>query len=136
MYEGKLFLINRVHSSYVSAAKLDYPFYRYVLFRETIDIAIHNTICRHRYSWNDIKPRFLIRYIYEDEKVKHQVSLFVLKVEEKKLLDQLAEHGGKLWSATQIEENIGKGIFSVYLEKEYPYLKNTILLAENFKTVY
>ena len=135
IHKGKLFLTNRVRSSFVSAMKLDYPFYRYVLFRETIDIAVHNTISKQKYSWNDIKPRLLIRYVYEDTRVKHQVSLYVLKVEDEKLLNQLSKHGGKLWSTAQIEENLDKGIFSVYFEREYPYLKNTILLAENFDSL-
>ncbi len=135
IYKGKLFLTSRLRNSIVSAAKLDHPFYRYVLFRETIDIAVRKTFSEHKCSWKDIQPHLLIRYVYEDAKVKHQVSLYVLKIEDEKLLDQLSEQGGKLWSTTQIDENINKGIFSVYFEKEYPYLKNTILLAENYNSL-
>ena len=43
------------------------------------------------------------------------------------------QKNGKLWSVRQIEENLGHGVFSEYFEKEFPYMKNTILLAENFK---
>ena len=48
-------------------------------------------------------------------------------------MKKLNLEGGKLWSATQIEDNIGTGIFSECFELEFEYLKNTLLLAQRFK---
>ena len=47
-------------------------------------------------------------------------------------LNLIKEDGGKLWTPKQIEQNIGTGLFSELFEKEFPYLQNTILLAESF----
>ena len=78
-----------------------------------------------------VTPRLLVRYTFENEQVKQQVSLFVVYLREETQLESCKTEAGKLWSVRQIEENLGTGIFSEYFEKEYSYLKNTVLLAEN-----
>ena len=53
-------------------------------------------------------------------------------------MEQFAEvkqPGGKLWTAKQIKENIGKHVFSGYFEQEYPYLQNTVMLADIEKPI-
>ena len=78
-----------------------------------------------------MNPRLLLRYVFENNKVKHQVSLFVVCQQNEKPLGLNIGQNGKFWTVQQIEENLNTGIFSEYMEKEFPYLKNTILLAEN-----
>lgn len=80
----------------------------------------------------DVMPRFLIRYTFENEKVKHLVNLYVMCVRSEKVMDQIKQPNGKLWTSKQIEENLGSGVFSEYFEQEFAYLQNTVLLAENF----
>ena len=135
VYNGMLYLSKRNAYSCVSPSLLDYPFYRYVLFRQTIEAAVHQAIEKLRVQIKTIEPFPLIRYTFENEKVKHQVSLFIVRINDEKLLEPLKEKNGKLWSVRQIEENLPHGIFSEYFEKEFPYLKNTVLLAENFRIV-
>ncbi len=135
VYNGMLYLSKRNAYSCVSPSLLDYPFYRYVLFRQTIEAAVHQAIEKLRVQIKTIEPFPLIRYTFENEKVKHQVSLFIVRINDERLLDPLKEKNGKLWSVRQIEENLPHGIFSEYFEKEFPYLKNTVLLAENFRLV-
>jgi hypothetical protein len=36
----------------------------------------------------------------------------------------------------QIEENLKKGVFSTAFEVEYEYIKNTVLLAEQFSKTF
>ena len=135
VYNGMLYLSKRNAYSCVSPSLLDYPFYRYVLFRQTIEAAVHQAIEKLRVQIKTIEPFPLIRYTFENEKVKHQVSLFIVRINDERLLEPLKEKNGKLWSVRQIEENLPHGIFSEYFEKEFPYLKNTVLLAENFRLV-
>lgn len=135
VYNGMLYLSKRNAYSCVSPSLLDYPFYRYVLFRQTIEAAVHQAIEKLRVQIKTIEPFPLIRYTFENEKVKHQVSLFIVRINDEKLLEPLKEKNGKLWSVRQIEENLPHGIFSEYFEKEFLYLKNTVLLAENFRLV-
>ena len=49
--------------------------------------------------------------------------------------EQMQQAGGTLWTAKQIKENMGKSLFSAYFEKEYPYLQNTVMLADIEKPI-
>lgn len=132
VHKGMLYLAKRDEYAYVSASMIDYPFYRYVLFRQSIEAAAQQAVEGLKTLVGKIQPRLLIRYTFENERVKHQVSLFVICIQDEQVIEQYKQvQDGKLWSIQQIEENLGKGIFSVYFEREFSYLKNTILLAEN-----
>lgn len=132
VHKGMLYLAKRNEYAYVSASMIDYPFYRYVLFRQSIEAAAQEAVEGLKTLVGKIQPRLLIRYTFENERVKHQVSLFVICIQDEQVIEQYKQvQDGKLWSIQQIEENLRKGIFSVYFEREFSYLKNTILLAEN-----
>lgn len=133
IHNGMLYLAKRSEYAYVSASLIDYPFYRYVLFRQSIESAAQQAIEKLKTLTGKISPKLLIRYTFENEKIKHQVSLFIIRISDENVLEQYKElQDGKLWSIQQIEENLGKGIFSIYFEREFSYLKNTVLLAESF----
>lgn len=131
MYRGMLYLVKRSSEEYVSPGTLDYPFHGYVLFHHSIERTVKEMIGPLAAD-KRIAPRFLIRYTFEDEKVKHLVSLYVINLGDEALLEQIKHPGGKLWTPKQIEENLASGIFSSYFDKEFPYLQNTVLLAERF----
>ena len=132
VHKGMLYLAKRDEYAYVSASMIDYPFYRYVLFRQSIEAAAQEAVEGLKTLVGKIQTRLLIRYTFENERVKHQISLFVICIQDEQVIEQYKQvQDGKLWSIQQIEENLGKGIFSVYFEREFSYLKNTILLAEN-----
>ena len=130
LYKGMLYLLPRHPHAWVSASLLDYPFQRYVLFRQTIAATVRQALVKLKDCLPNVTPRLLVRYTFENEQVKQQVSLFVINLREEAQLELCKTENGKLWSVRQIEENLGAGIFSEYFEKEYAYLKNTILLAE------
>lgn len=131
LYNGMLYLEKRPKDDYVSPDTLDYPFEKYVLFRHSLEEAVTSCL-GERGTIIGIPPRYLIKYIYEDNKVKHLVSLYVLSIRSEEQMEQCKRKNGKLWTTKQIEENLGKGIFSGYFEMEFPYLQNTVLLAEQF----
>ena len=126
-----IYLVNRGKKSFVSPDTIDYPFYSYVLFRHSIESTVRETMGGLGEK-EDVMPRFLIRYTFENEKVKHLVNLYVMCVRSEKVMDQIKQPNGKLWTSKQIEENLGSGVFSEYFEQEFAYLQNTVLLAENF----
>lgn len=134
LYDGMLYLEKRDKDELESPDLLDYPFYKDVLFRHTLEDTVKEIEEENGFSSNNA-PRYLIKYIYENDKVKHLVSLYVLCVRSEEELYQLKKkegREGKLWTVKQIEDNLNKGIFSGYFEKEFPYLQNTILLAEQY----
>lgn len=131
IYNGMLYLTKRGKNEFVSPETLDYPFHKYVIFRHSIEATVKEALGKLGDD-KDISPRYLIRYTYEDDKVKHLVSLYVLCLRTEEQFNKCRNLGGKLWTGKQVDENLGKGVFSGYFESEYPYLKNTILFAENY----
>lgn len=131
IYEGKLYLVKRSKDAFISPDRMDYPYHGYVLFRHSIESTVHEAI-GDLSNDKDITPRFLLRYTFENEKVKHLVSLYVVCLQTEQQMEQCKKTGGKLWTTRQIEENLGTGVFSECFEQEFFYLQNTILLAENF----
>lgn len=131
IHNGMLYLIKRGKDAFVSPDTIDYPFHSYVLFRHSIESTVRDSVGELA-EQKDLTPRFLIRYTFENEKVKHLVSLYVICLRSEEQMNLCKKAGGKLWTAKQIEENLQSGIFSEYFEQEFAYLQNTILLAENF----
>ena len=130
IYQGMLYLVKRGKKSFVSPDTIDYPFRSYVLFCHSIESTVRETIGSIG-GKDHVMPRFLIRYTFENEKVKHLVSLYVMCVRSEEVMNQIKQPNGKLWTSKQIEENLGTGVFSEYFEQEFAYLQNTVLLAEN-----
>lgn len=131
IYQGMLYLSKRSKDAFVSPATVDYPFTNYVLFKHSIQSTVNETIGSLS-AEKEITPRFLIRYTFENEKVKHLVSLYVVCIRTEEQMNQIKKPGGKLWTTKQIEENLESGVFSEYFEQEFAYLQNTVLLAENY----
>lgn len=132
VYNGMFYLLKRKASEAVSPSALDYPFYGYVLYKQSIEDAV-TAMVGHSISTSPVKPRLLIRYPFENDRVNSFVSLYVISVRtEEQFTEYIKKPDGKLWTRKQIEENLGKGVFSEYFEKEYPYLQSTVLLADGF----
>jgi hypothetical protein len=127
VHKGMLYLTKREREDPVSPDLLDVPFHRHVLFRHSRDNTVQDLIGRLRNSLS-VKPRFMIHYTFENNKVKQLVSLYVISLQTKEELLSLPK--GKLWTSKQIEANIYANIFSEYFHKEFPYLQSTILAAE------
>ncbi len=131
VYDGMLYLIKRNKGEYVSPDTFDIPFNQYVLYRHTIDQTVKEALGDLQHE-KEVCPRFLIRYTYEDEKVKHLVYLYAICLHSNDRYKKYKRRAGKLWTTRQIQENLNTGIFSSYFVKEFPYLQQTILYAENF----
>lgn len=131
IHQGMLYLVKTSKDAFVSPETIDYPFHSYVLFRHSLEGTMRESIGGLSEE-KGIVPRFLIRYTFENQKVKHLVSLYVVCLNSDMQMNICKRAGGKLWTARQIEENLGTGVFSEYFEQEFSYLQNTILLAENF----
>lgn len=131
IYQGMLYLSMRSKDAFVSPSTVDYPFTSYVLFKRSIESTVHETMGSLS-EQKEVTPRFLIRYTFENEKVKHLVSLYVVCIRTEEQMNQIRRPGGKLWTSKQIEENLQAGVFSEYFEQEFGYLQNTVLLAENY----
>ncbi|MDR3141092.1 MAG: hypothetical protein LBU37_05135 [Tannerellaceae bacterium] len=131
MYNGMLYLRKRNKDEYVSPGLLDYPLHRYVKYRQNIESALCETLGA-LHNDESVKPRFMIRYTFENNAAKHLVHLYAICIRTEEQLAHFAE--GKWWTPKQIEDNIGTGIFCEHFEKEFPYLRSTVLLADSFES--
>lgn len=131
VYNGMLYLTRRSRDSVISPGTLDYPFKHYVRYKQGIEEAVYESLSGS-YNRETVSPRFLIRYKFENETVKHQVSVYVVYLRTEEQFDNCKDLSGKLWTPEQIEENLGTGLFSEYFEKEFTYLQNTVLMVERY----
>ena len=123
--DNMLYLKKQSSTAEVSPNKFDLPFHRHIHFHQTIEEAAKESLDTAGYTQGAVLE-FLLNYDFENVKVKHFVSIFAIRLS----IEQFsrAEHlNGKLWTLKQIEENLGKGVFSEYFEQEYDYLKHTVL---------
>ena len=127
VYKGMLYLGKRATDSYVSPGKWDTPFYNHIQFKQTIEDAARNVVAG--LGEIAVAPHFLIRYKHESLKVKHLVSLFAICLHDEQVKEMNLQKA-KFWTAAQIDENFHTGIFSEYFTEEYPYLRNTVMLAD------
>lgn len=132
IYKGRIYLRTREKERLLNPGKLDFPFEKYMQFNDNVDETLQNGI-RKECGCNDIPLRFLLKYTFENEITKRLIFLYVSVIEEEATFNCLRLQGGKLWTSSQIEDNLGTDIFSECFELEYEYLKNTVLMAYQIK---
>ena len=132
LHDGRIYLKERNPSRLLNPGKLDYPFEKYMQFNHAIDEAVRNSLgmeCGNK----DLPLRFLLKYSFENEITKRLIFLYVSNIEDEETFNCLNLEGGKLWTIGQIEDNMGTELFSECFELEFEYLKNTVLLAHQFR---
>ncbi len=132
IFKGRIYLKERDQSRLLDPGMLDYPFEKYMQYNHDIEEAVRNSIGSESKN-SDIPVRFLLKYIFENENTKRLVFLYVSEIVDEITFNSLNLTGGKLWTETQIEDNIGNNIFSECFELEFEYLKNTVLLSYHLK---
>jgi hypothetical protein len=106
MSKGEIYLKERDQMRVLNPGKLDYPFERYMQFNDKIDDTVKK-IFRKECGSESLPLRFLLKYTFENEVTKRLIFLYVSEVNDEEQLKKLNLEGGKLWTATQIEDNIG-----------------------------
>src|SRR5690606_2803937 len=116
----------------LNPGKLDHPFEEYMEFKGELDKSVRESIGKE--CGNDNIPvRFLLKYTFENEITKRLILFYVAEIDDDVMFNSLNLQGGKLWTTAQIEDNMGLEIFSECFELEFEYLKNTLLLVQQYK---
>ena len=131
IYDGKIYLQERKPTFQLDPGKLDYPIEKFVLFQHEIGTTVKEYVKKIA-GEVEIPLRFILKYVFENELVKRLVLLYVSDISDEKMYNSINLQGGKLWTTAQIDDNMGEGIFSECFELEYEYLKNTVLLVNDF----
>lgn len=86
---------------------------------------------------NRLKPHFLLRYIHNENGKDRLVYLYLAHMSESNMiLCDKDPRAGKWWPVDQIEEQLSGLTFSPYLRSEMPYLRQTVLLAEQLTNLH
>ena len=128
-YKGLFYLCERPEHFSINPGKIDYPFEKYVFFNHSLDDAVNNSLQKET-ERNDLPVKFAFRYLCKNDTTNRLVHLYTCRIDDEEIMYKICRGKGKLWTEKQIEENLGKGIFSECFEKEYEILKNTVLMAE------
>ncbi len=128
---GMLYLSPRPSDCFQEAGKPDLPQERFLLFGE--DIGLVALKAARQLSPQAPAPRFNFRYYYRDNDSNRLVYLFILDLTEAQYQHSRLNRTGKLWPLRQIEQNLGTGYFSKYLEQEFAALRDIIYTRERYK---
>jgi len=125
-HAGRIFLAPRSENMLLDPIDIDHPFEKYVEYGHTLDETAENILKEN--NIHNLKPRFSIKYLFENKKTKRLIYLYTIENCDENIFNRQKFENGKFWTQKQIEENLSKGFFSECFEKEYEYLKNTLLL--------
>ena len=126
---GRLFLAARSENKLLEPGNIDHPFEEYVQYEQTLDETAANML--KAYDLQAPTPRFSIKYLFENEKTKRLIYLYTVESCDESAFNRQKFENGKFWTQKQIEDNLLKGVFSECFEKEYEFLKDTLLLFCN-----
>lgn len=119
VYNGMELLHQRSEKQLSDKGKLDALIEGHLFFKESLEQGAYRMLREGFPKLPNDNLKFVSRYYMEFEGMKRLVYYFVLELEkdERIILPKLSQY--KPWTLKQIEENIGKNLFSHYFEYEF-----------------
>ncbi|MDP4270788.1 MAG: hypothetical protein Q8909_11775 [Bacteroidota bacterium] len=130
-YDGKLYLKERPTDYPFEPCTVCLPLEDYINYGENVQDAVKRLLHKH-FGKVKLNPRFILKYVHETADRKTLNYLYMLPLENDKILKMKYLKGGKLWTEQQIVDNMGKKFFSNAFETEFEYIQSTVLLAEKY----
>ncbi len=131
---GMLFLCSRSQTRILDKGKIDVPLERYLRYGESLESCacqlVESTFPRAKEA---LEPVFSIVYHFKNDITNRLNYLFILDVKDDIILCDPKFENGKLWTVTQIEQNLEKDFFGTCLEDEFEHLKMVIDTREKYK---
>jgi len=131
-YQGMVFLSRNNRLNMTEREETDTPLEDYILYKENVDDALKRVLLWAFPAYDELEPRFSIKYKFTNDKQKRLVYMFILHLDDDSILSDKRFVGGKLWTLRQIEDNLDKGFFSEYFEHEFDHLKDIIEIREKY----
>lgn len=129
IHKGMLYL-NRDTKTH----RYNWPINRYIPFGVKMEEAL-NKLCienSNNIKKDSLTPKYLMRYLENVGKNKHLIFLYTIQLKNEYIKKN--KPGTKLWLTSQIDDNLGKNLFTDQFEQEYLLIKNTALLTD-FETL-
>ncbi len=120
--QGELYLQQRPLWKTIQPGKWDTAVGGHIGFGEPASEALRREVSEEL-GINNFSPVAVRKYLFESDREKEYVYLYKTVCDEEPAPSDELE-GGRFWSRTEIEENLGKGVFTPNFELEYKqYLK-------------
>jgi len=125
--KGELYMQKRPEWKDIQPGKWDTAVGGHVDLGESVEIALRREV-REELDMTDFTPEFITNYVFESDRERELVFVYKTTYDgEIHPSDELDD--GRFWSIAEIEENLGKGIFTPNFEGEcnkvlYPSLAN------------
>lgn len=125
IYDGMLYLYKDPKTHHYN-----WPVNRYVPFGVKMEEFIMK-VCEENANEQKkeiLSPRYLMRYLENIGNNKRLIFLYTIQLSSEYI--KKSKPGMKLWLTSQIDDNLGKNLFSDQFEQEYLLIKNTVLLTD------
>ncbi len=117
---GELYLQKRPEWKDIQPGKWDTSVGGHIDYGEEVADALRRE-AREELGLTDIEPAFITSYAFESERERELVNAFRVVVSQiPSPSDEL--DGGRFWSLVEIQENLGKGVFTPNFESEFKRL--------------
>ena len=130
---GMLFLSLRLCDCSKKEEKIDLPLGSRLSYGESPQQGVENLLAQAYPEGVPFQPRFSIKHYLAHEGCNHLIYLYIAYIENEALLCNPYFKQGKLWTFSQIENNLGKNFFCDCFEYEYEHLKEAVTIWEEFK---
>lgn len=115
---GELYLQQRPHWKDIQPDKWDTAVGGHVDYGETIAEALRREV-REEIGITDFDAREISRYIYDSQREREMVYVNVATYDAPVRPDREELAGGRFWTMQEIQENLGKGVFTPNFELEF-----------------
>ncbi len=125
---GDLYLQHRPAWKDIQPDKWDTAVGGHVDLGENIDIALKREV-REELGITDFTPERLGHYVFESKRERELVYVHCCHYDGEIKPSKEELNGGKFWTKQEIEDNMGKGVFTPNFENEYTTILKKYILS-------